>query len=37
MINRPLITNARLASAFIEAFCTLSLDELAIRSWDEYK
>ena len=35
--NIPLITNARLASAFIEAFCTLSLDELAIRSWDEYK
>ena len=34
--NIPLITNARLASAFIKAFCTLSLDDLAIKSWNEY-
>ena len=34
--NIPLITNARLASAFIEAFCTLSEKELAIKSWNEY-
>ena len=34
--NIPLITNSRLASAFIEAFCTLSLDDLAIKSWNEY-
>ena len=36
-LNIPLITNARLASAFINAFTTLSLDDLAIRSWSEYK
>ena len=36
-LNIPLITNARLASAFINAFTTLSLDDLAIRSWNEYK
>ena len=35
--NVPLITNARLASAFILAYCRLSLDDLAIKSWDEYK
>ena len=35
-LNIPLITNARLASAFIQAFCTLSLDDLAIKSWSEY-
>ena len=35
--NVPLITNARLASAFIHAFCTLSQDEIKIKSWDEYK
>ena len=34
--NIPLITNARLASAFIEAFCTLSLQDLSIKSWNEY-
>jgi carbamoyl-phosphate synthase large subunit len=34
--NIPLITNARLASAFIEAFCTLSENDLAIKSWNEY-
>ena len=36
-LNIPLITNARLASAFIEAFCTLSMDDIQIRSWQEYK
>jgi carbamoyl-phosphate synthase large subunit len=35
--NVPLITNARLASAFILAFCRMSIDDLAIKSWDEYK
>ena len=35
--NIPLFTNARLASAFIEAFCTLSLDQLQIKSWQEYE
>ncbi len=34
--NIPLITNARLASAFIEAFCKKSLDDLQIKSWQEY-
>ena len=34
--NIPLITNARLASAFIEAFCKLSLGDLQIKSWQEY-
>ena len=36
-LNVPLITNARLASAFIEAFCTLNLEDIQIRSWQEYK
>ena len=36
-LNIPLITNARLASAFINAFCTMSVDDLAIKSWSEYK
>ena len=36
-LNIPLITNARLASAFIQAFCTMSIDDIAIKSWDEYK
>ena len=35
--NIPLMTNARLASAFIEAFCTLSQDGLQIKSWQEYE
>jgi len=35
-LNIPLITNARLASAFIYGFCTLSMDDLAIKSWSEY-
>lgn len=36
-LNVPLITNARLASAFINAFCTMSVDDIAIKSWEEYK
>ena len=35
-LNIPLITNARLASAFINAFCTLSMDDIQIKSWQEY-
>ena len=35
--NIPLFTNARLASAFIEAFCTISQDQLQIKSWQEYE
>ena len=35
-LNIPLITNARLASAFINAFCTMSVDDLQIKSWAEY-
>ncbi len=35
--NIPLITNARLASAFIEAFCSLGIEDIQIMSWDEYK
>ena len=35
--NIPLITNARLASAFIEAFCTMSQDQIQIKSWQEYE
>jgi carbamoyl-phosphate synthase large subunit len=35
--NVPLLTNDRLASAFINAFTTMSLDDLAIKAWDEYK
>lgn len=36
-LNIPLITNARLASAFITAFCNLSIDDIRIKSWQEYK
>ena len=36
-LNIPLITNARLASAFINAFCLMTIDDIAIKSWDEYK
>ena len=36
-LNIPLITNTRLASAFVTAFCTLSVDDLHIKSWDEYR
>ncbi len=35
-LNVPLITNSRLASAFIQAFCTVKLDEIGIKSWAEY-
>ena len=35
-LNIPLITNVRLASAYINAFCTLDVDNIAIKSWDEY-
>lgn len=35
--NIPLITNARLASAFINAFCTIPLENISIKSWDEYR
>ncbi len=34
--NIPLITNARLATAFIRAFCAMSLDDIQIKSWDQY-
>ena len=34
--NVPLLTNARLAAAFIHAFTTMTLDDLAIKAWDEY-
>ena len=36
-LNVPLITNSRLASAFIHAFCTVGLDGIGIKSWSEYK
>ncbi len=35
-LNVPLITNSRLASAFIQAFCTLKLEDIDIKSWAEY-
>ena len=35
--NVPLITNDRLASAFINAFTSMSIDDIAIKAWDEYK
>ncbi len=35
-LNVPLITNGRLASAFVRAFTTLSVDDIEIKSWDEY-
>ena len=35
-LNIPLITNVRLASAFINAFCTMDVNDIAIKSWDEY-
>ncbi len=34
--NIPLMTNVRLAKAFIEAFCSMSLDDIKIKSWQEY-
>lgn len=36
-LNIPLITNARLASAFINAFCTIDINDIPIKSWDEFK
>jgi len=36
-LNIPLLTNSRLAAAFIQAFCTISPEDLAIKSWEEYK
>ena len=36
-LNIPLITNARLASAFIHAFCKIKTDDIVIKSWSEYK
>ncbi|MBO4498693.1 MAG: carbamoyl-phosphate synthase (glutamine-hydrolyzing) large subunit [Bacteroidaceae bacterium] len=36
-LNIPLITNARLASAFINAFCTIDVNDIPIKSWDEFK
>ena len=36
-LNVPLITNARLASAFIQAFCTVPMNKIGIKSWKEYK
>ena len=35
-LNVPLITNSRLASAFIHAFCNVKLDEIDIKAWGEY-
>ena len=35
--NIPLFTNARLASAFIQAFCYLDMNKIPIKSWDEYR
>jgi carbamoyl-phosphate synthase large subunit len=34
--NIPLITNTRLASAFISAFCSMQIEDIQIKSWDEY-
>jgi len=34
--NIPLLTNARLASAFITAFCSMTVEDIKIKSWDEY-
>jgi carbamoyl-phosphate synthase large subunit len=36
-LNIPLLTNARLASSFIHAFCTMNMDDISIKSWEEYK
>lgn len=36
-LNVPLVTNSRLASAFINAFCTLKLSDIDIKSWAQYK
>ena len=36
-LNVPLITNARLASAFIQAFCTVGIEGIGIKAWSEYR
>ena len=36
-LNVPLITNSRLASAFIHAFCTIGIEGIGIKAWSEYK
>jgi carbamoyl-phosphate synthase large subunit len=36
-LNIPLITNSRLASAFIQAFCTVPIEKIGIKAWSEYK
>jgi carbamoyl-phosphate synthase large subunit len=36
-LNIPLITNSRLASAFINAFCTMKMEDIDIKPWSEYK
>ena len=36
-LNVPLITNSRLASAFIEAFCIVPVEKIGIKAWSEYK
>ena len=36
-LNVPLLTNSRLAAAFIQAFCTIKPEDLAIKSWEEYR
>ena len=36
-LNVPLITNARLAAAFINAFCTVPVEKIGIKAWSEYK
>ncbi|MBO7281342.1 MAG: hypothetical protein J6V00_09310, partial [Bacteroidaceae bacterium] len=35
--NIPLITNARLASALIRAFCKIDVNDIPVKSWEEYK
>ncbi len=36
-LNIPLLTNSRLAAAFVNAFCTMGMEDLPIESWSEYK
>jgi carbamoyl-phosphate synthase large subunit len=36
-LNVPLITNARLAAAFIQAFCNVGIEGIGIKAWNEYK
>ena len=35
--NIPLVTNERLAAEFINSICTMPVEDIAIKSWDEYK